>query len=158
MHVNSYLCYKRRLNNLRQRPKAWEMILPVALWIMGLLAAVHQWPRTGILSPIKVTRGALEALAVAAGGGPVDANLLALSWWWISLWLDRMLCETPDLKMDKGIDNGTVHIHLLSALHCCGSCHQSRVCFVVSGFLIRLPKLHRYKSFPWLAWACSLYM
>lgn len=47
---------------------------------MGLLAAVQHWPRTGILSPTKVALGALEALVVAAGGGLVDHDLLALLW------------------------------------------------------------------------------
>lgn len=87
---------------------------------MVLLAAVHQWPRTGILSPTKGGRGALEALAVAAGGGLADANffrpVVAMNIACCGFY--RMLREPPDIKMEEGIEIETVHTHLLSALCC----------------------------------------
>jgi hypothetical protein len=76
---------------LSLRPKASEMIL-VASWVMGLVAAVHQWVGTGILSPTMET---LEARAVATVGRVVDIDLgCPVVYEYSSLWLCWQLSKT----------------------------------------------------------------
>jgi hypothetical protein len=59
---------------------------------MGLVAAVHQWVETGILSP---TMEALEVRAVVAVGRVVDIDLgCPVVYEYCSLWLYRLLSET----------------------------------------------------------------